>query len=523
MWKSIRLLTWLSFCNLFGINEARFSKDPKKRSRLITVAVAMLILGATLVLYAGAMTFGFIALNLTEVIPIYLGVVISLITFVFMVFRAGPSLFSLKQFERLSVLPVKPAAIVISRFLTLYITDLVISVLSTAAVLVVCACNVTLSPWFYISMILGSFFLPLLPMTAAMIVGTLVYAATASMKRKNVMQMIFFFVFFALYFTFINSLDEENLVTEQLAEQIRSLGKIYPPVGWFSDGVWGNALAYLLFFAVSTFVFACFALFVGKYYRAICTRLTSNTARGNYVLKKQKGRSALAACFFRERKRYFSSSIYVMNTVICYIMAVVFVCMLSFGEGKALLLAFPSALVAKLAPFCVAAFANISPTTASAISMEGKHFWLTQTLPVRMRDIVGAKLLVNLMISAPCALISSGILAFVIRPNALDLFWMIFVSLLYAVFGSMLGLFVNMKLPMLHWDMEGQPVKQSKAILVTMFSCFVMAIVPASAVFVFSGIAAHIALGVICIGILLLTRAMYRKMCAFDLKKIAED
>ena len=163
MWKSIRLLTWLSLCNFLGLNEARFSKDPKKKNRLLAVAVAMLILGATLVLYVGAMTFGFIEMNLTEVIPIYLGVVISLITFVFMVFRAGPSLFSLKQFERLSVLPVKPAAIVISRFLTLYITDLVISVLSTAAVLVVCACNVTLSPWFYISMILGSFFLPLLP------------------------------------------------------------------------------------------------------------------------------------------------------------------------------------------------------------------------------------------------------------------------------------------------------------------------------------------------------------------------
>ena len=90
MWKSIRLLTWLSFCNWFGINEARFSKDPKKKNRLITVAVAMLILFGMLVVYAGALSLAFIEMNLTDLIPTYLGVVIAVITFMFTVFRAGP-------------------------------------------------------------------------------------------------------------------------------------------------------------------------------------------------------------------------------------------------------------------------------------------------------------------------------------------------------------------------------------------------------------------------------------------------
>ena len=155
--------------------------------------------------------------------------------------------------------------------------------------------------------------------------------------------------------------------------------------------------------------------------------------------------------------------------------------------------------------------------------MEGKHFWLTQTLPVRMRDIAGAKILLGLMLSVPCMLISSVIVAIAVRPNPLDLFWLIFVALLYAVFGSVLGLFVNLKLPMMHWDLESQPVKQSKAVLVMMFMGFVTAAFPAVLLLIFRGGAAHIAMAVIAVVLLLLIRALYRKICNFDLKSIAEN
>ena len=524
MWRSIRLLTWFSLCNYLGFNEARYSKDPAKKRRLITVAVAMLILGAMMSLYAGLLALAFIEMNFTEMIPMYLGTVIGLLAFVFTIFRAGPALFSLKQFERLSVLPVQPAAIVISRFISLYLTDLAISVCSTGAVLIVCACKLSLSLWFYISMAFGAFVLPLLPMTASMIVGTGIYALTATMKRKNTFQIIFSFAFLALYFSFVNSMNEmtEEMILD-LASKIRSFGKVYPPVSWFSDGVWGNIGTYLLFFAVSLAVFLCFAFIVGRYYGLICTHLTSNAAKRNYVMKAQKGSSALAACFFRERKRYFASSTYVMNTAVGYIMTIVFVCVIVFGELNVVLSQFPSDVVAKLAPFCIAALANIQPTTTSTISMEGKHFWLTQTLPVRMRDIAGAKILLGLMLSVPCMLISSVIVAIAIRPNPLDLFWLLLVSLLYAVLGSVLGLFVNLKLPMLHWDHESQPVKQSKAVLVMMFMGFVTAAVPAVLLLIFRGVAAHIAMAVISLAMLLLVRAIYRKICNFDLKTIAED
>ncbi len=524
MWKSVRLLIWLSLCNLFGFNEARYGKDKKKRSRLLTVGIAYLILGAMLVFYVGILTYGFIMLGFEKIIPLYLCVVIALITFMFTVFRAGSDLFSSKRYEMLAVLPVPPSAIVISRFLTVYITDLIISLTSAVTVMAVCAFTLKLSPLFYVLMFLGAWILPLLPMTLAMFIGTGIYAITSRMKRKNIMQILFSLTFFFAYFYFIQSLDgETDEVVIGLAAIVDSLKKIYPPAAWFSDGVDGNILAYLLFVGVSFAVFAVFAFTVGKFYRTICLGLTASGRKRNYVMREQKTGSAFSACFFRERKRYFSSSIYVMNTAIGCIMTIGLSAMLSFGETKILFEQLPSSFTAKIAPFVLAMICNMSPTTTSAFSMEGKHFWLTQTLPVKVKDVVNAKLAVNLMVAVPSMLISSAILVFSMRPAGLDIFWLLLVPVIYAFFGSVLGLVINAKMPMMHWDNEAQPVKQGKAVLVTMLVGFVSSVAPILPLVIFSGIAAHILMALIAVLLCVLSVWMYRKLCALRLTVLAED
>ena len=57
MMRAVKLLTWLSFSNFLGLNEVRYSKDQKKKSRIWTVLVAYLILGVMLVFYTGLITY----------------------------------------------------------------------------------------------------------------------------------------------------------------------------------------------------------------------------------------------------------------------------------------------------------------------------------------------------------------------------------------------------------------------------------------------------------------------------------
>lgn len=523
MMRSVKLLTWLSFSNFLGINEARYSKDPKKKNRLWTVLIAYLILGAMLVFYTGLLTYSLILFEMTAIIPAYLAVVISLLAFMFTVFSAGPTLFSTKSYEFLITLPVKPAAIVISRFLTMYVIDMAVSVMATATVLVVCGIMGVTSPWFYISMAIGAFFLPLLPMTAAMIVGTGIYALTSRMRRKNVMQILFSMTFLAIYFIFMQNLNgTDEQIVGAMSHLIQTITGVYPPAFWFSEGVSGSILWYLLFFFVSITLFFSFAFLVGKFYAKLCTSLVSQTAKRNYVMKAQKGTSTFRACFFRERKRYFASSVYVMNTAIGFIMAPVMAAILIFGESAPIFTLLPAGLLTKAAPLFLALLFNLSPTTTSAFSMEGKHFWLTQSLPLRVKDVVNAKLLVNLMLALPSALVSEALLFYAIRPGGLDILWLLLIPILFVLFGTVSGLFINMKIPMMLWDLDAQVVKQSKAVLVSMLLSFVSSLVPIVLIFLVSGIWAHILMAGIALVLGVTTVLMYRALLRVRLNKLAE-
>ena len=87
-------------------------------------------------------------------------------------------------------------------------------------------------------------------------------------------------------------------------------------------------------------------------------------------MKEEKKKSTFRACFFRERKRYFSSAVYVMNTAIGYLMVVALSCMVAFGGASALNFTIPTELIAPFAPFAMGMFLNFSPTTTSAFSID---------------------------------------------------------------------------------------------------------------------------------------------------------
>ncbi len=523
MIRSVKLLTFLQLRNLFGMNEAIYSKNKKKKNRLLLMGFAILLLGAMMCFYIGALTYGFIMFGMAEIIPMYLAAVISLISFVFTVFRAGPALFNMKTYENLAVLPVRPAAIIISRFLTLYLSDMIFSVVATVSVLVVCGFTLTLSPFFYILMIVGAFFLPLLPMTISMIIGTLIFSITSRMRRKNMMQIIFSMTFLALYFIFLQNFNGElDEIVDVLSGAVNSLKRIYPPSVWFSKGVEGELLYYGLFLIVSLAAFLIFALLIGRFFQAISTGLFSQAAKRNYVMKEQKNTSPLKACLFRERKRYFSSSVYVMNTLVGYIMMIVVSVMLVFGDMSAVLTVIPASFIVKLAPFVMAMLMNLSPTTVSAFSMEGKHFWLTQSLPVDAKTVVHAKLLMNLVFAIPSALISSAVLLFALRPTGPDILWLLLLPLVFALFGTVTGLFINIKMPMLNWTSESMPVKQSKAVLVMMLISFASAAIPLTIFFFIPSSFEHIYMLAVTVLFIILTSLLYRKLRAVRMNDLIE-
>ena len=120
--------------------------------------------------------------------------------------------------------------------------------------------------------------------------------------------------------------------------------------------------------------------------------------------------------------------------------------------------------------------ATLSPTTGSAISMEGKQIWISKQLPIPAALWLNAKLYVNLLLVGPSVLIASTILAIAFRSmlRPLDVAGLYLLPAAALLCSTVFGLFVNARMPRLNWKTETEVVKQSGAVLIMILVCFGM-------------------------------------------------
>ena len=473
MFKNIYVLTKLQICNMFGLNEARFSRDQKKRKTVYSMLVAYVLLAGVLIFYAAGLSVSFAMLGLSDVVPLYLAILAVGLAFGLTIFRAG-ALFNVKSYEKLAVLPVSQAAIVASRFLSLYIVIFLYTFIIMASGGIACGVLVCADVWFYFSMLTSSVFLPLLPMTVALVLGTILYAIVSKFKRKNLTHTIFALAVMIFAFAFPFFSDSSQTDTEfltDIAAMIFSVGEVLRPILWFALGVkWSGIGYYFLFLGVSVAIFAAFAYVVGKFYKNICSGLASNATKGNFTVGEQKGNTALVALYKRELKRYFSSSIYFTNTILGNILALLFsaMCLFLGVEDLVSAIGVSEKVIYAAVPFLFVCVLNLSPMTACAVSMEGKGWELTRSLPVSAKTVMTAKLLVQYTFSLTSAFICAVLLCMAFQPTGIALVWLFIVPLVMTVLGGVAGLYINIKNPHLHWENEVTAVKQSTSTLLAM-------------------------------------------------------
>lgn len=225
----------------------------------------------------------------------------------------------------------------------------------------------------------------------------------------------------------------------------------------------------------------------------------------------------------REMKRYFASSIYVSNTLIGYVMMVAAAAaLLVLGAESLEDMIGIEGLIEKGAPFVFAGLAGLGSTTANSISLEGKQWWILKSLPLKGRDILNGKLLVNLTIAAPFYLLTVILACIAIRqvasPSAY--LWMILLPLLYILWMAVVGLSFNLRMPVMDWENEVTVVKQSAAAMLTVLVGFLSIGLPLLAVWAvpepFSFWVTVLIAAALCCGIGIL----YHRMGKADLRNI---
>lgn len=491
MIRQISILTKAQLYNFLNINVFRHTKDKKKKRNTMAMGFLWLLVIGIVFLYVGMFSLGYIILGMGDVVPMYLVMISALIIFIFGMLKAGSIIFQKNSYEVLCSLPVSQTAIVISRFLNMYVGNLLLSLAVMVPGMAVYALMEKPGTAFYIFGIVGTLFIPLLPMTVATLFGALITAVSSRMKHKSLVASILSIIFVVGVMMLTSAMGEiEGDFTEAMIQNMAQIitsviSQVYPPAVWIGTAMTeGNILNGVLYVGVSLAVFAVMVLLVANNFHRICQNLYSTSAKHNYQMQKLKAASALGALYRKDFKQYFSSSVYMTNTIIGPVMMVVLAVGIAVVGVEKIEASFPVD-INSLLPFLLAAVVCLMPTTCTAISLEGKEWWIIQSLPMKAKTVFDSKILLNLTLVAPFYFIAEVIMILTLDLSLPELVWMILLPIIFIVFACVFGITINIRFPMMKWENEAAVVKQSaSATLGGLGSCLVILLCAIPVIFV---------------------------------------
>lgn len=528
MVRQISILTKAQLGNFFNLNVIRHSKDKKKKAGMIGLAAVWVLVIAMVWFYIGLLAYGYAQIGLGEIIPMYLVAISGIVILMFGILKAGSIIFQKNSYEMLCSLPLSQTAIVVSRFLSMYLGNFLMAVVVMLPGMAVYGYLLRPGISFYLIGMVGTVFIPLLPMTLATLIGALVTAIASRMKRKSLVTTVLTLAFVGLIMllsSWLTSVEEEMTIAMilNLANFMTNLiGRLYPPAVWLGKAmVSGDLGQFGLFLGVSILLFLIMAAAVSRNFSKICQGLFSTYAKHDYQMTELKSDSVLGALYKKEVKRYFASSIYVTNTIIGPIMMLALAIAVFVAGEDTIRMYFPFMEdVTGLLPFVMGAVAAMCTTTCVSISIEGKEWWLIKSLPVSTKAILDSKLLLNATLNVPCYVAAEIFLILALKPVGLDLVWLLVLPVLFMAFSAVFGITINLLFPNFEWKNETEVVKQGVSVLLGGLGGSLVVVICALPLVFLKQIPADVTKLVVTVVMAVATGVLYWKNAKVDLRKI---
>lgn len=528
--KQVVRLCRLQLSNLFGLNEFRYTKDQSKKKRYVGLGLLWIVLGTMLAVYVSAYAVGLCMLGMAELVPVYLYAAACLMTLFLTFFKAGSVLFSMKGYEMLISLPVPPYAIVIGRFISMYLTNLMAGALLVIPGIVIYGYFERPEVLFYPVCLVGILFLPLLPLTIASILGAGITAISARSRHKSLLEagLMLLVVVGVMVGSMLLSGRAEEIDTQALKDltqvAAQQIGRIWPPAIWFRNAVLGDGKSLVLLLAVPALVFFSFLVVIHRYFQRICTALNGIKVKNNYQWKQLAAGSRKKALWRKELKRYFASGIYVSNTLVGYVLAILACAsLLIVGVDKIEeMIGLPDInnIVKDCMPFAIAFFMCMTSISSCSISMEGNQFWMLKTLPLKSREVYDSKILASLTVAAPFYLLTVFLAILAVHGTVLESVFIAVIPACYLVFTAVAGITFNLAFPLLKWESEVRVVKQSASMMCSMLTGMISTAVPLGITIATGGHSGNlIKLGTVVV-LVILTAVLYRKNEKVELLKL---
>lgn len=520
------LLLKMQLYNLFGINRILHSHSKKEKQRSMTLGgIAILIIGLMIV-YSTIISMSLASMGAVNVLPTISALVCSLITLILTFLKSSGVLIGLRDYDMVMSLPVKNSEVVLSRLTMVYLTNLLISVIVVLPSVVIFGINSEVGISGNTMFLLSFLFLPVIPMIISLGLGVLISVISSQSKHKNVFSLVLSTLIILLIVAASTRAQNMN------ADEILNIGilfsnmanKLYPPAALISKAVeQQNWLYFLAFAGISVLIGIIFVVVVAHFYQKMNTA-TFNHSATRYEEKALKVSSPFKAMYKREFDRYFSCTIYALNSTIGMVLLLVVALLLLFISPETLEqqsgIVGLSQMLRRVLPLVIAVFITMTSTASASLSLEGKNSWIMCSVPVRSIDIFNSKIAVNLTVICPFALISTVLLGFKIGVSMTQAVLLCIVPVVYACFISVLGMYMNVKFPKYDWTSEYYAVKGGAiSVLATMGVGMLSSLVPLFICIAFQNISSLVMV-VASILLLAFSFILYRQLQRYQLYEI---
>lgn len=465
-----------------GLNILRYSDDRKKKRKIIAGTIGVLFLYLMLMGYSILVCIGYGVMGLIQDVPVMCALIISPLAFIFTLLKTNGYLFNFKEYDMLMSLPFEARTVAGCRFFFMYIKSLPWYLSISAAMLIGYSVFAHPSAAVYLIWMMLALILPVIPMMGAAFLGFLIAKISAGFKKTNIIQTIltFVFVIFAFSLRFIIEgifkNDQVGDVLEKASEMTGKAARLYRPALWFSNAVVkADPLGALLLIAVSTGLCAALFVLVGNSYRNINSALKSHAAAGNYHVKALKRRSVTMAVALKEFRRMTGSVTYMVNGAMGELLALILgLAALFIGFDRIAAVVTEGApvdavMLQPAIPFIVYFLLGMVATTVCSPSLEGKNYWIVQSLPIEKKTLYQGKMLFNMLLTLPfmvfttlCLCISAGV-------PVLNTFLYLILGFVLCAFSTAWGCVCGIRFMRLDWENEVEVIKQGRAVVIYMF------------------------------------------------------
>jgi ABC-2 type transport system permease protein len=276
--------------------------------------------------------------------------------------------------------------------------------------------------------------------------------------------------------------DKVEQTLEQASAATQQAAGVYLPARWFSDAVTRlSPLGMLLLIGVSALLFALVFRIVGKSYRNINSALKSHAASKSYRMTALKQRSVPNAIAFKEFRRLTGSTTYMTNGAMGEVMAALLgLLTLAIGFDKIIGVVthnapIDTAILQPAIPFIIYFFIGMMATTVCSPSLEGKNYWILQSLPVDKKTVYQGKMLFNMYLTVPFMAFATLCMCVSAKAPALDTALYLLLGLALCAFSTAWGCVCGIRHMRLDWENEIEVIKQGAGVAIyllpNMFVC----------------------------------------------------